>query len=257
MRVATVAVHTLKESVRERVLYNLVVFALLLIAASILFGRISVGIEETILVNLGLSSISVFGLLMAIFIGIGLVSKEIERRTVYVILSKPVSRPEFIIGKYLGLLLTLLINTGIMTGGFYLALFYQKRRLGLGDLSILGAVYLILLELAIVVGLALLFSCISTPILAAVYTFCLFVIGNFASDVRWFGEESPSVVLKKATVVLYYLLPNFSDFNVISPVAHGARIPGYLLISNTAYALLYITIVISAAILIFEEREFL
>jgi hypothetical protein len=156
----------------------------------------------------------------------------------------------------LGLLLTLFINTAIMTGGFNLTLFYQKRSLGLRDLSVLGAVYFILLELAIVVGLALLFSCISTPILSAVYTFCLFVIGNLASDVRWFGEESPSIVLKKATVVLYYLLPNFSDFNVISRVAHGAKIPGHLLISNTCYALLYITIVISAAILIFEEREF-
>jgi ABC-type transport system involved in multi-copper enzyme maturation permease subunit len=256
MRVGTIAVHTFKESVRERVLYNLIVFALLLIAASILFGTISVGIEQTILVNLGLSSISVFGLLMAIFIGIGLVAKEIDRRTIYVILSKPVSRAEFIVGKYLGLLLTLSINTAIMTGGLYLALFYQRRHLGLGDLSILGAVYFILLELAIVVGLALLFSCVSTPILSAVYTFCLFVIGNFLSDVRWFGEESSSAILKEATVIIYYLLPNFSDFNVITRVAHGGQIPGYLLVANTCYAVLYITIVVSATILIFEEREF-
>src|SRR3990172_94227 len=95
-RVASIALHTFKESVRERVLYNLIAFALLLIGAAILFGSISVGIEQVILVNLGLSSISVFGLLMAIFIGIGLVSKEIERRTLYNILSKPVRRAEFI-----------------------------------------------------------------------------------------------------------------------------------------------------------------
>ena len=256
MRVATIAVHTFKESVRERVLYNLVVFALLLIAASILFGSISVGVEQIILVNLGLTSISVFGLLMAIFIGIGLVSKEIERRTIYNILSKPVSRPEFIIGKYLGLLLTLFINTGIMTAGFYLALLYQKRKLELSDLTILSAVYFILLQFAMVVGLALLFSCISTPILSAVYSFCLYVIGNFLGDIRWFGQESQSTVLMKATSVLYYLLPNFSDFNVITRVAHGEKIPGCLLLSNSCYAALYVTILISAAILIFEEREF-
>ncbi len=255
-RVATISLHTFKESVRERVLYNLIVFALLLIGAAILFGSISVGIEQIILFNLSLSSISVFGLLMAIFIGIGLVSKEIERRTIYNILSKPVRRAEFIIGKYFGLLLTLAINTAIMTAGFYLALLYQKRRLEWRDLVALEAVYMIVLQLALVVGLALLFSCISTPILSAVFTFCLYVIGNFLSDIRWFGQETENPLVEKLTGVIYYLLPNFSDFNVILPVAHGQRVPGYLMVSNSLYALLYGTILLSAAILIFEEREF-
>ena len=255
-RVVTIALHTFKESVRERVLYNLVAFALLLIGAAILFGSISVGIEKIIVVNLGLSSISLFGLLMAIFIGIGLVSKEIERRTIYNLLSKPVSRVEFVIGKYFGLLLTLGVNTAIMTLGFYLALLYQKGSLETGDLVALQAVYFILLQLALVVGLALLFSCISTPILSAVFTFCLYVIGNFSNDIRWFGEESKNAVVEKATVVLYYLLPNFSDFNVITRVAHGEHIPGYLLVANSLYALLYVTVLLSATILIFEEREF-
>jgi ABC-type transport system involved in multi-copper enzyme maturation permease subunit len=256
VRVAAIAINTFKESVRERVLYNLIVFALLLIAAAVLFGTISVGVEQIIVVNLGLSSISVFGLLMAIFIGIGLVSKEIERRTIYNILSKPVSRAEFILGKYFGLLLTLLVNTAIMTVGFYLALYYEKHSLERSDLTALGAIYFILLQFAIVVGLALLFSCISTPILSAVFTFCLYVIGNFLSDMRWFGQESANVFLRKVTAVLYYVLPNFSDFNTITRVSHGEKIPGYLLISNSCYALLYVAILISAAVLIFEEREF-
>ena len=255
-RISTIAFHTFKESVRDKVLYNLIVFAFLLIGAALLFGSISIGNEEIIVVNLGLSSISVFGLLMAIFIGIGLVSKEIERRTIYNILSKPVRRAEFIIGKYLGLLLTLVINTAIMTAGFYGALFYQKRSLGLSDLVALEAVYFILLQFALVVGLAIFFSCISTPILSAVFTLCLYVIGNFASDIRWFGQESGSALLEKATTVVYYLLPNFGDFNAISTVAHGEGIPGYLLLSNSLYALLYVTVLISASILIFEEREF-
>ncbi len=256
MRVATIALHTFKESVRERVLYNLVVFAFLLIAAAILFGVISVGVKEIILINLGLASISIFGLLIAIFIGIGLVSKEIERRTIYSILSKPVLRAELILGKYLGLLLTLVVNTAVMTAGFYLALLYEKRALGLGDLHVLAAVYFILLELAIVVGIALFFSCISTPILSAAFTFCFFIIGNFLADIRWFGQETGSAVLEKATALLYYLLPNFSNFNVITRVSHGEAIPAYLLVGNTCYALLYIVILVSAAILVFEEREF-
>jgi ABC-type transport system involved in multi-copper enzyme maturation permease subunit len=256
MRVATIAVHTFKESVRQKVLYNLVAFALLLIAAAILFGSISVGVEQIILITLGLTSISIFGLLIAIFIGIDLVSKEIERRTIYNILSKPVSRPEFILGKYLGLLLTLFVNTAIMTVGFYAALFYQKRALLLDDLRFLGAVYFILVELAMVVGIAVVFSCISTPVLSAVYTFCLYVIGNFSANFRAFGQETQNALLGTLCDVLYYLLPNFGNFNVISQVAHAEKIPGYLWLGNSLYALLYIAALLAMAVLIFEEREF-
>src|SRR5271157_4049812 len=161
-RIVTIALGAFKESVRERVLYNLIVFAFLMIGAAVLLGNISVGVEQMVLVNLGLAAISVFGLLIAIFIGIGLVSKEIERRTIYNILSKPVTRAEFILGKYAGLLLTLLVNAAIMTAGFYLALAIQNRGLALRDISLLIAVYFILLQLAMVVGIALFFSCIST-----------------------------------------------------------------------------------------------
>ena len=255
-RVTTVALHTFKEAVRDNVLYSLIVFALLLIGASILFGSISVGIERIILVNLSLSAIAVIGVLMAIFIGIGLVSKEIERRSIHNVLSKPVRRAEFIVGKYAGLLLTLAVNTAVMTVAFCLAVFYQKRSFGAVDLAALEAVYLILLELALVVGVALLFSTISTPVLSAVYTFAIYVIGNFSSDMRLFGRESGSAAVERATTVLYYLLPNFSHFSAIAPAAHGERIPGYLLVANSLYALLYATILVSAAILIFEEREF-
>ncbi|HVA00212.1 MAG TPA: ABC transporter permease [Terriglobia bacterium] len=255
-RIRTIAFHTFKESVREKVLYNLIVFALLLIGSAVLFASISLGIGRLMLVNLGLSSIAIFGLLMAIFIGIGLVSKEIDRRTIHNILSKPVRRFEFIIGKYLGLMLTLLVNTSIMTGGFYMALYYVERRLGGEDLLPLEAIYFILLQFAIVVGLALLFSCISTPILSAFFTFCLYVIGNFLGDIRWLGQESGSRIFEKVTVLLYYVLPNFSDFQVISQSAHGISVPPFLLTSGTLYALLYVTILISAAILVFEKREF-
>jgi ABC-type transport system involved in multi-copper enzyme maturation permease subunit len=256
VRVLTIAILTFKESVRQKVLYNLVVFALLLIGAAILFGSISVGVEQIILITLGLTSISVFGLLMAIFIGIELVSKEIERRTIANVLSKPVSRPEFILGKYLGLLLTLSVNTAIMTVGFYAALFYEKGALGRGDLVYLGAIYFILLQLAMVVGIALVFSCISTPVLSAVYTFCLYVIGNLSAELRALGGQGRGALLGTVSDIVYYALPNFGNFNVISQVAHGQGIPGYLGLGNSFYALLYITALLGLAVLIFEEREF-
>jgi len=143
-----------------------------------------------------------------------------------------------------------------MTLGFYVALLYQKRTLEVADLVALEAVYFILLQLAMAVGLALLFSCISTPVLSAVFTFSLYVVGNFLEDIRWFGQETGSSLVESLTTGIYYLLPNFGNFNVISQIAHGERIPGYLLISNSLYALLYVSILLSTAILIFEEREF-
>jgi ABC-type transport system involved in multi-copper enzyme maturation permease subunit len=255
-RIAAIAVYTFKEAARERVLYNLIVFALLMIGAAILVGNISVGIEQIIIINLGLSSISVFGLLMAIFIGIGLVYKEIERRTIYTILSKPVRRWELIVGKYAGLCLTILINTSIMTAGFYAALFYQKRHLGAEDFRPLGAIYFILLELALVVGIAIFFSSISTPILSAFFTFCVYVIGHFLSEIRFLGQASHIKAVETVTSGIYFLLPNFSDFDMIARTAHGQAIPHITLIANSLYALLYVAILLSAAILIFEQREF-
>ncbi len=255
-RIGSIAWHTFKEAARDRVLYNLIVFALLMIGASILFGQISVGIEDIILVDLGLSSIAVFGLLMAILIGIGLVSKEIERRTIFNVLSKPVRRFEFILGKYAGLLLTLLINTGVMTAGFYLALWFQKRHLGAEDLLPLGAIYFILLQFALIVAWALFFSCISTPVLSAVFTFSIYVAGHFLSDLRFFGRETHSAILSGLTTFLYYVLPNFADFDVITRTAHGEKISTLLFTANSLYALLYVTVVISAAVLVFEEKEF-
>jgi hypothetical protein len=160
------------------------------------------------------------------------------------------------VGKYLGLLLTLVINTSIMTAGFYLAIYYQKHTLGPEDLAPLSAIYFILLQLAIVVGLAIFFSCISTPVLSAVFTFCVYVIGHFLSEIRWLGTTLHSSVAKWATEVLYYLLPNLSDFDFITRSAHGEQISSSLLFSDSLYALLYVSVLISASILIFEEREF-
>lgn len=255
-RISTIALHTFKQSVRDKVLYNLVVFAVLMIAASILFATVSIGLHQIILVNLGLSAIAVFGLFIAIFIGISLIAREIERKTLYNVLSKPVARWEFILGKFLGLFLTLVVNTGIMTIGFYLTLFYQSPHLQKVDLGSLEAIYFILLELALVVGVALLFSCISSPALSALFTFCVFVIGNLLDDLRGFGHQSGSAVMECLTTVVYYMFPNFHDFNVISRVAHGSLVPGRLLVSNSLYALLYAVVLISASIMIFEEREF-
>src|SRR5437016_10392755 len=126
-RLSAISFNTFREAVRDRVLYNLIIFVLLLVASAPLFGQISIGLEKLILVNVGLTSISIFGIIIAIFIGIGLVSKEIEKKTLYTILSRPVRRWEFITGKYLGLVLTLTVNAAFMTIGFFVALLVATR----------------------------------------------------------------------------------------------------------------------------------
>src|SRR6201998_3695974 len=132
-RVSAITWNTFREAVRDRVLYNLVLFVLLLVVSAPLFSQISIGLEKLMLVNVGLSSISIFGVIIAVFIGIGLVSKEIEKKTLYTILSRPVRRWEFIVGKYFGLMVTLIANAGLMTLGFYLALLITSHHLGAAD----------------------------------------------------------------------------------------------------------------------------
>src|SRR5579863_7730162 len=186
--VGPVAVNTFREAVRDRVLYNLVLFALMMIGAAILVGGVSIGIEQLVIVNLGLSSISIFGLVMAIFIGVGLVYKEMEKRTLYSLLAKPIRRWEFLVGKYAGLLLTLAVNTAFMTLGLALAFFYAGGRVARSDISILIAIYFILLEFALVTALALFFSCFASPMLSTLYTLGIYVTGVFARDIRSIGD---------------------------------------------------------------------
>jgi ABC-type transport system involved in multi-copper enzyme maturation permease subunit len=250
-----VAINTFREAVRDRVLYNLVFFALVMIGTAILVGQVSIGINRLVIVNLGLSAISIFGLVMALFIGVGLVYKEIEKRTLYSLLAKPIRRWQFLVGKYAGLLLTLAVNTALMTMGLAAALFYVGRPFVQSDASILIAVYFILLELALVTALALFFSCFSTPMLSTLFTLGIYVTGVFAGDIREFGDFTRSPFLKGVTRALYYLLPNFHNFNAIATAAHGEPVPFSLVAQNTAYAFLYVAVVLLAASAVFSRRN--
>src|SRR3990170_4809492 len=187
-RVAAIALNTFREAVRDRVLYNLIVFALLLIGTAILFGQISIGVERLIVINLGLTAVTFFGLAIAIFIGIGLVYKEMDQRTLYVLLAKPVRRVEFILGKFCGLGLTLLVNTALMAAGFFLALYYVQGKVSLPDPNLLAALYFVFLALLLATALALFFSCFSSPVLSAAFTFGLFIGGSLGDDPRGVGR---------------------------------------------------------------------
>ena len=158
-RIAHIASNTFREAVRDRVLYNLIAFALLMSGAAILVGQISIDIERLVVINLGLTAVSLFGMVIAIFIGIGLVSKEIEKRTLYTVLSRPVRRWEFIVGKFFGLAGTLVVNTFFMAIGVFAALLYVSHRFQGSDGWVLVALYFIILQFLIITaaGAAVLF----------------------------------------------------------------------------------------------------
>ena len=255
-RIMAIALNTFRESVRDRVLYNLILFVLILVAASVFVSELSIDQESKFIADLGLSAMLVFGALIAIFIGVGLVYKEIDRRTIYNLLSKPVHRHEFIIGKYLGLSMTLLVNSAVMVLGTELALIYTNRGLVQLQISILPAAYLIFLELLLLVAVALLFSSFTTPMLAALYSFAIYVIGHFSGDLRLAAELTQSELTRFILTVFYYLLPNLSNFGFIAEASHGRIAPASMLLRATIYAAVYVGILLSATAMIFQRRNF-
>ncbi len=255
-RIATIAGNTFREAVRDRVLYNLVLFVLILTAAAVFIGELSGGQERKIIVDLGLSAMLLFGVFIAIFVGVGLVYKEIERRTVYVIFSKPVGRGEFLIGKYLGLCLTLLVNVLIMGAGVSLALVYVNRGWNPLAMSIWPAILLIYVELMVVTGVALLFSSFSSPALSALLTFFVFIIGHFSGDLKSLANSMGGSGARWLFTGLYYLLPNLANLTFITPAAHGQLPQAGHVGVVVLYSFAYIVVILTAATMIFRRRNF-
>jgi ABC-type transport system involved in multi-copper enzyme maturation permease subunit len=264
--VGSIAVNVFKESVRDKVLYNLVFFAVLLIVVSFLLGQLTAGQDIKIIKDLGLAAISIFGLFIAVFIGIGLVSKEVERRSIYTLLSKPIRREQFIVGKYLGLVLTLLVNVTVMTAAYYAVLAAMAWAAGgwflagweapAADPALLKAIAMIFLELMIVTAMALLFSTFTSPILATALTFGLYIVGQFGDDLKHFDRIVASKPIALIARALYYVLPNLSQLDVKAKVVHALPVPAGLMLLNTVYTLVYVSALLVAATLIFMRRDF-
>jgi ABC-type transport system involved in multi-copper enzyme maturation permease subunit len=251
-RLLAVAGNTFRETVRERVLYNLVFFALVMTAAGLLLAQLSIRQEEKIIKDIGLAAMELFGTLIAVFIGVGLVSKEIERRSLYPLLAKPLTRDELYLGKFAGLCFTLLVNVSVMTGGLYLTLLATGKR---ADPLLLAAVYPILLGLTLVVAVAMLFSTLTSSTLAAVLTVGVVIAGRFADVVRNLREVAPGVPAWLVQVI-YGILPNFRNFDYKDRVAYGDPVPTAVLGFASLYAAAYVTILLALGLLSFRSRDF-
>ena len=264
--VGIIALNVFRESVRDKVLYNLVLFAVLLMGASYLIGQLTAGQDVKIIKDLGLAATSMFGLFIAVFIGIGLVSKEVEKRSIYSLLSKPIDRYQLVVGKYLGLVLTLAVNLSVMTLALYAVLAYMAWAAPPGaalgwerpalDPAMLKASLLTFLELSIVTAIAVFFSTFSTPILSAALTFGLFIAGRFGADLRNFNQVIDSPVVNGATTALYWVLPNLAQFDARAQVVHGDAIAASSLAFSAVYALLYVSALMVASVAVFARRDF-
>jgi ABC-type transport system involved in multi-copper enzyme maturation permease subunit len=250
-RVLAVAANTFRESVRERVLYNLVFFAVVLTLSSLVLKQLSLRQDEKIVKDVGLAAMDFFGTLIAVFIGVGLVSKEIERRSLYPLLAKPLSRDEFFVGKFFGLAFTLLLNTAVMTAGLAVTLLATGRSF---DPGLLKGIIPIYLGLMLTVAIALFFSTVTSAALAAVGTLCLCIAGRYSDILLHMKAELGAG--GGLVQFLYYVLPNFRNFDLKSQVVYGDPVAWSVVGQIGGYALVYTAVVMIAGAVAFRARDF-
>jgi len=251
--IIVIALNTFRENLRDKILYNLLLFAVLLVGASTVLADLSITEHYKIITDMGLAAINLVGVIIAIFVGIGLVSKEIERRTIYTIVARPISRAQFVVGKYLGLIITLLVNVAIMLAVYLLTLWIYRAPV---HWALLQAVQLIVVELMLVTAIALFFSTFSSATLSAIFTVGLYIIGHVTTDLRGLARKSHSEAVQAVANGVYYLCPNLEVLNMKGQAAVGMAIPVSYQALATAYGLLYAGMLIAGACLIFRQRDF-
>jgi len=253
LRIQTLAVNTLREAVRNRVLYVLLFFALVLIGTGVLLSTLSYVERERILQDVGLAAIRLFGAAIAIFVGVGLIHKEVERRTIFTILSKPVSRTEFLLGKFAGLVITIWMQVAIMAVGFFAVSWLAGAPVTLGHVQ---AIALTAGELALLVAVATLFSAFTTPMLASLFGAGFYVVGHLTRDLRELGAQSDSATVERVTAVLHRVLPDLEAFNATIEAVHGLPIAAAAVWQPLLYGVGYAAALLLLAAVVFERRDF-
>ena len=250
--ILTIARNTFKEVLRDKVFYNLFVFALLMIGSALLLGTLTIGEQSKIIKDIGLASIDLFGVLIAIFVGVGLISKEIEKRTIYTIIAKPVHRYQFLLGRFAGLVFTMWVNTAVMLVAFCVILIVGGTS---PDSGLMKAVGLMTVAQLIVLSAAMLFSTFTTPTLSGIFTLALYVIGELTPDLRTLSEKL-SGVSRGLLSGSYYLLPNLALFNVNGEAVHGVPITAVYMLTAIGYGVSYAAVVLLLSCFVFQRRDF-
>ncbi len=253
LRIWTIASNTVREAIRNKLLYVLLLFAVGLILAGVLLSSLSYVESERILQDVGLASVRLFGVAIAIFVGVNLIHKEVDRRTVYTILSKPLSRVEFLLGKYVGLVLTIWLQAAIMIAAFVLVSLATGAPLTVAHAA---TFLLIAVELALVVAVATLFSAFTTPMLASFFSAGVWFVGHLTRALRDIGANSDLPSIKNATAALHRVLPDLESFNLTVEAAHGLPVTASDVVLPLVYGVGYVSILLVGAVLLFERRDF-
>lgn len=253
MIVPLIARNTFREATRDRVLTGVVIAGAIVIIGTQLLHTLALGESKRLTMDLGLTTISLFGLLIVLLVGTSMVAKEIERRTIFNLLARPISRPAYLVGKWLGLSGALWVVAGAL-GLVLWGVLTVRGQFALGPV-ILEAAYLAGLELSVITALAVLFSALSTPVLSALYTLGFYAVGQWSWDLREFARQAPGA-LRTTLDVVANLVPNLPVFNMRALAAHGEPTTPYHLALATVYALLYCGCVLALASAAFESRDF-
>lgn len=253
-RIFAVAGTTVREAVRNRVLYTLVAFALIMISSSVLLSNLSYVEQGRILQDLAFASARLFGVVIAIAVGINLIYKEVERRTIYTVLAKPISRSEFLLGKYLGLVATIWMQVVVMALAFAAVSLLGGTPLGWSHVAAFG---LLAMELALVVAVATFFSAFTTPMLAALFTTGIWVAGNLTRDLLELAHQTAVPSIVGVARALHEVLPDIASFNLSLKASHGLPIdPRVEVLLPLAYGAAYVAAVLLLASLVFRRRDF-
>ncbi len=253
MKIGAIAGITFKEAKRDRVLYLLLFFGLASIILARVLAMLTVGDKVKIIKDVGLASIGVFGVLMAVLIGTSLVYKEIDKKTIFTLLSKPIHRAQFILGKFLGLIITLFIMTASMALIFLAVVFVYTHAI---DWKLLIAISFIFLELVLITAVAIMFSTFSTPILSSIFSLAFYLIGHLSWGLELLIRKTTGTVARGFLRFLYVVLPDLENFNFKTEVVHDLPIPPQIFGWSLLYGIFYTAFVLGLAILIFRRRDF-
>ena len=252
-RIWAVAVNTFREAVRNKILYALLALAVAMIGSGVFLGQLALDQNIRIIQDFGLFFMTLFGMVIAVFVGVTLLYEEVQRRTVYVLLSSPLRRTEFLLGKYVGMLLTLGVMIAVMGAVVVLLLGLQGAPVG-GVL--LQAIALAYAELAVVTAVALLFSSFSTPYLSGFFTFGIFVMGRLSGDLlRLLPSLEPAYVRPPLRVVAG-LLPQLWRFDFTARVVYGRPVGMDTFALTAMYAVTYSAVALALAAFIFRRKDF-
>jgi ABC-type transport system involved in multi-copper enzyme maturation permease subunit len=253
-KIYSVALNTFRESVREKLLYLVIIYAMALVVSVFILSPLSVGAAKgKIVTDVGLAGISILGILTAIIVGSNLVHKEMDKKAILMVLTRPVSRTEYLIGKFAGVALSLLVLIGIMT-----AVLVVMMLLGGAELTpaVFFAVGLSIIEIGLIVAVMIFFSTFTTPLLTSFFTICIFVAGTLSGDLRLFAQKFGGRAMNYVMDVLYFTLPNLKVFNLRHEAVHGLRYSASEILLPAAYGIVYTAAMLYFAWLVFRRREF-